>query len=238
MEDLECKRQRIADRITDRDVFMCLSSLIGDLQKFEQGEYYDELQESYDCVDHEEALVAWIDDADLQQLEDLVEVNGYWADLIDKLKHDGHIAQVNLRSDEDADDKWYLGDSFMEALDSGHVYDDEDEAEQGALEEAIDNVRSAVKEHVWELGNTDRVDLCNQFDIDLDDYRMEVYEYWAVSNWLARRLEAHGYKVIEAYNMNIWCRTTTGQSISLDGVIRSIAAQTWEGEWNGREDTV
>lgn len=232
MEDIEGTRQRIASRIPERNVYLCVSMLVSDLIKFEQGEYYEELLDACEYVEYQEALDAWIDEADLSQLEDLVEVNGYWRDLIDELKAEGLIAQVNLRSDEDADDRWYLGDSFITALEDGCVFDDEDDAEEAALEAAIDEIREKVQAHVEDLCDDDQVELCNQFDVDLDDHRHEVYEHWAVSNWLARRLREHGHKVVGAYNMEIWCRGCTGQSISMDGVIRSIAAATWPEEWS------
>ena len=68
---------------------------------------------------------------------------------------------------------------------------------------------------------------------DLDDYDLirecednyetpEIYEYWAVSGWLADKLRERGEMVARAYP-DIWARCTTGQAISMDGVIRSIA---------------
>ncbi len=56
-----------------------------------------------------------------------------------------------------------------------------------------------------------------------DNYETgEVYEYWAVSDWLYGKLKDRGQIVIDAYPQ-IWGRQTTGQAIVLDGVIRSIA---------------
>lgn len=43
----------------------------------------------------------------------------------------------------------------------------------------------------------------------LDPYEWEVYEHWAVSQWLADKL-------------NIWARTATGQAIGMDGCIQRI----------------
>jgi hypothetical protein len=69
---------------------------------------------------------------------------------------------------------------------------------------------------------------------DLSDYELiqecqdnweapEIYEFWAVSGWLADKLRAQGEAVASGYP-EIWGRATTGQAISLDGVIRRIAA--------------
>lgn len=67
-------------------------------------------------------------------------------------------------------------------------------------------------------------ELCAEHDIETDDYRPEVFEHWVVSTWLADRLRAHGETVIDDLMGlgPIWGRTTTGQSIALDGVICDI----------------
>jgi hypothetical protein len=69
-------------------------------------------------------------------------------------------------------------------------------------------------------------ELCNEQAIDLDDYTPEIYEHWIVTDWLADKLENHGEKVLkDFFGMTIWCRTTTGQAILLDGVISEICAE-------------
>ncbi|NNM74765.1 hypothetical protein [Enterovirga aerilata] len=61
----------------------------------------------------------------------------------------------------------------------------------------------------------------------VEPYEWEVFEHWAVSGWLARRLEQAGERV--AYDFAgfpaVWARTTTGQAIAADGVIREIARE-------------
>jgi len=65
--------------------------------------------------------------------------------------------------------------------------------------------------------------LCRDFELDPID--SEVYEHWAVSGWLAEKLLAHGEKVDTDFAaMNVWARQTTGQQISMDGVIARIYA--------------
>lgn len=56
---------------------------------------------------------------------------------------------------------------------------------------------------------------------------IDVYEYWAVSSWLAHKLEVQG-EIVENdfYGLCVWGRTTTGQAISMDYVIREILNQT------------
>lgn len=50
----------------------------------------------------------------------------------------------------------------------------------------------------------------------------EAYEHWIVSSWLSARLADHGEMVGEVMGLTIWGRCTTGQAISMDGVIREI----------------
>ncbi len=55
----------------------------------------------------------------------------------------------------------------------------------------------------------------------------EIFEHWAVSNWLGEKLRDEGERVVEFANLHIWCRTTTGQMIAADGVFERIAEETF-----------
>lgn len=66
-------------------------------------------------------------------------------------------------------------------------------------------------------------ELCAEQEIE--PYEWEVYEFWAVSNWLAEKLTEQGEKVDTGFaGLNVWARTTTGQAISMDGCIQKIYA--------------
>lgn len=57
----------------------------------------------------------------------------------------------------------------------------------------------------------------------IDPYEWEVYEHWAVTTWFAEQLIAQGERVDTDFaGLNIWARTTTGQAISMDGVVQKI----------------
>lgn len=63
----------------------------------------------------------------------------------------------------------------------------------------------------------------------------EVFEWWICSDWLIKKLAAHGEPVL--IDEGIWGRTGTGQAILLDGVISRICEELeiLEGqrnEWN------
>lgn len=65
--------------------------------------------------------------------------------------------------------------------------------------------------------------LCDEHDIPA--YEWEVYEHWAVTQWLAEKLQTQGERVDTDFaGLNIWARTTTGQAIGLDGCIQRIYA--------------
>lgn len=65
-------------------------------------------------------------------------------------------------------------------------------------------------------------ELCDAMNIDCDDY-IEAYEHWAVTSRFAEKLAEHGQITGELFNFHVWGQCTTGQSISIDGVIRDIA---------------
>ena len=55
----------------------------------------------------------------------------------------------------------------------------------------------------------------------------EVYEHWIITDWLATKLEMeHELVIRDFHGLIIWGRTTTGQPMSMDGVIQRIAALT------------
>lgn len=72
-----------------------------------------------------------------------------------------------------------------------------------------------------DLDSEDYQNIANEYNID--PYYEEVFEYWAVSNFLAKELQERG-EIVEKdfFGINVWGRCTTGQSITLDYVIRSI----------------
>ena len=69
-------------------------------------------------------------------------------------------------------------------------------------------------------GIIDPEEFCEEFNIEA--YEREVLEYWIVTRWFAEKLEAQGEAVAEILDFHIWGRTTSGQSITMDGVIADI----------------
>lgn len=57
----------------------------------------------------------------------------------------------------------------------------------------------------------------------MEEQNPEILEWWIVEPWLCEKLQEHGEAVIPDYN--IWGRTCSGQSISMDGVISDICEE-------------
>ena len=53
----------------------------------------------------------------------------------------------------------------------------------------------------------------------------EIFEQWIVSKYLGEDLREKGEVVEEFMGLLVWGRTTTGQAIALDGVIRDIVKE-------------
>lgn len=58
---------------------------------------------------------------------------------------------------------------------------------------------------------------------DNDIQGAEVYEHWLVSDHLAYKLKQHGQTVVDDFfGLRVWCRTCSGQAISIDASITAI----------------
>ena len=57
------------------------------------------------------------------------------------------------------------------------------------------------------------------------DREEEVFEWWLVSPYLARELKEQGEIIINALDCYWWGRTTSGQVLYMDAVIRKIAGE-------------
>lgn len=64
----------------------------------------------------------------------------------------------------------------------------------------------------------------NEFN-ELETEPVEIFEWWAVSEFLYRKLKENGYCVVDTGSCYVWGRTTTGQAILLDYVITQICAE-------------
>ena len=64
---------------------------------------------------------------------------------------------------------------------------------------------------------------CENYREDEDGYWPEILEWYAVTYGLACDLKERGEVVLETGFYHVWGRKTSGQAISIDGVIQEIA---------------
>jgi hypothetical protein len=77
-------------------------------------------------------------------------------------------------------------------------------------------------EELLRVGILDYEDITNGYDGD--DEPVEIFEWWVITDWLNRRLEAFGEPILATDFGRWWGRTATGQSITVDTVIKEIHA--------------
>jgi hypothetical protein len=120
---------------------------------------------------------------------------------------------VELQDTKEAEIKSRI-DSEIEAIRNNDIIDDDEKDEQiEELESKFDDEVEEIKDEIQE--DIDAL-------VDLESEQQEIYEWWLVSDFLARKLKEKGEPVIE--DENIWGRCTCGQAILLDHVISEICS--------------
>lgn len=110
----------------------------------------------------------------------------------------------------DADDRADELREWIEALDIALPVTDD-----------LTDVLTVIDEFMNGSGDPDWRELAEALDIE--PHEREAYEHWIVSDYLARQLRDRGEMVTtDLYGLTVWGRCTTGQSISMDGVIEEI----------------
>jgi hypothetical protein len=163
----------------------------------------DDIYPLMERVDYEGAGIDAINDADADTLENMC-------------GHVGWFEDAAALSGYDPDKKYlYHNETEARELYAIEWFFLQDE---GTVE--YTEVRAYIRANCsdWET-------FCQDFDVDTDDFKSDVYEHWAVTDWLGRRLAAKGECVGEVCGTTVWGRCTTGQSISMDGVIEQIAKE-------------
>ena len=74
--------------------------------------------------------------------------------------------------------------------------------------------------------SADAEECCDSAFVDEDVEEMEVMEHWIVHKSLGRQLALVGESVVETSLGCIWGRTTTGQEIAADGIIRQLVSSS------------
>ena len=95
-------------------------------------------------------------------------------------------------------------------------------------DDAGSTVSDAEKE-AFILGLDDETIAAIAQKFNIEPHYLDVLEHWAVTDWLAGKLIEQGETVEEVAGLNVWCRTTSGQAIAMDGCIQRVLASIEEG---------
>lgn len=211
----------LASKLVQRHVIYCVSGLIEGLVKVSSDLDYkafydafgvdaDEMLNLCQRPDYETAAHDFIfDDADLVDLESIADDNGDWESILEEAVPE--IKEV-VEETDDASTTYYTYEGADER------FEDKDEAKDSAIESVMPDIREAV----WKI-TSDYESICTNHGLDYE--YTDVYEHWIVSYWLSRRLAEKGEVTGEVCGLTVWGRCTTGQHISCDGVIETIAME-------------
>lgn len=230
------------EELVQREVIYCVSYLISDL-----GSVADQLDD-YDTYltlvggkpDYEEAAWYFIfNDADLSELEEIVDGYAWWNDVVEVVTDPSHDLLRPYIVEYVEDDAGFGTEEFeCWATDIAHAkeqcLDAYRDAEITGVQlddtQLIDDwcdknppLLDAIRQKVWEIVDIEGGAyewVCDCFSLE-PEYG-EIYEHWIVSDWLGRKLSERGH-VVESYlGMTIWGRGCTGQAIYMDGVMGQI----------------
>lgn len=245
MTDNEIKLQEKARDLVGREVIYCLSTLMYELREVAENlddhDTYTEL--CYGTPDYEEAAWQATQEADASVLWEMLEHVDTVPELLvqwDIRPADEALARFAENEDVfeqqyDEDDEpagWAhndaVADTVLELIKTSPKASDlalenwrtDSGVLDGAHDEVLEDIRTALNAQI-----EDYQAFCQEFDIDTDDYQREVFEHWLVTEWLGRKLTEKGEVVREYMGLTIWARTTTGQAISIDGVIEEIVKE-------------
>ena len=222
--NFESKRQELASRLVEREIYYCVSSLVSTLSALAQNcdsrvlrgeclDWEEDILPLLESINYEEAVRAWVMDSsgtDVESLESAVELGGYWENVVDASGYTTYLSEFTPTPEQE------------EAFDLQDWLDADSERDE--------KFRELVFEQLESTSNME--ELCHEFQVDTDDFRDEVYEHYLISGWLAARLRERGETIGELCGLTIWGRGCTGMSVSLDSVMQSIACDLWSDEWD------
>ena len=196
----ESRFQRACSAYVNHNVLYCVSSLMWPIgQDMETAaklfdEDYDDMMSWFVAEDWETPVLDYIESADLDDLERIADMVGYWSDV---------LAEADAPEGCDVEE-WV-------------------EAHPEVLPVLRDNVKDLI------TSDDEYREIAEDFGLDPEQH--EVYEHWLVDRYFANELEEHGERTFGFCDLVIRGRCTTGQSISMDGVIRRIVKGLDENHW-------
>lgn len=99
--------------------------------------------------------------------------------------------------------------------------------ENGEIYEEIDNIYVLTCSHCGEEFSDRDLEICPDCGdgYELENMPQEIFEWWAVTNYLAEKLKAMGQPIYDSGSVMVWGRCCTGQAILLDGTISRICEE-------------
>jgi hypothetical protein len=118
------------------------------------------------------------------------------------------VEYILKKSYEDNDTPLSYEDLDLFDKDKAIEYLEYKKNENGDITESYKELQEMDKEQLKEL--------FNKYNLDTAEAEAEVLEWWIIQDPLKYRLEQEGEIFLKGGCVDIWARTTTGQSISLD----------------------
>lgn len=196
--------QRACGLWVERNIGQCVSSLM-----YNVGQNLEECARIFD-FDYDEAL-GWF------------QREGYES-VVDSFIDDADLDDLETIADMVGD---WEGVVYSVLGMSPEEYADEVTSEEDQAED-LKALRSKVKALI--TNDAEYTEIGQHFNLD-PNYN-QIYEHWVIpEGWTARELKDEGQVVFDFGGMTIWGRMTTGQCISLDGVVRRIVRNLDENHW-------
>lgn len=218
---VEIDIQKEAGRIVEEHVYCNVGALVDYcIERMFEGDEKNPLSE--DDIDLRVDPSGWDDD----------ELNRY---LTDDLGTDWENVTGETWPKENSKDEikavrsYITGSSERQAridFGEGPVKDWDEETLFRFLEEEMGDSWSDITGHRFpgtEI-DEDETDKVKEYIRENADQR-EVYEWWAISPWLAAKLKGREEIVIDLGQLDVWGRQTTGQAIKMDGDIQAITLE-------------
>ena len=195
------KIEEIAERLADRDILCCDSSLVDDmLRAASSGELPGDMMREWD---YSEVTNTEPDpsDWDLEQCREYLDDHGI---------------------DYPDDNPWPCGEDMQEERDrliEMIETDDEDAGRFASM--SLNDLKDILIRQIEE--DDDRIDAWREAVRDNAE-SAEIYEWYRVTKYLANRLEEIGECTLSNSYGEWWGRCATGQNLIMDGVLQRVAA--------------